>query len=487
MRSGFVWCCEPAQQFDPGILRHPILLLPQGFLLPRTLRGSTQSRICEQADTTLSCLAAKAKINKQQRREQEGVSAMQVVYERCCGLDIHKRSVVACLIVPGSSGQPTKEVKSFGTMTEDLLKLSDWLLSHTVMHVAMESTGVYWKPIYNLLEGQFDLLLVNPQHIKAVPGRKTDVRDCEWIADLLRHGLLAGSFVPDVEQRELRELTRYRTQLIRERASEVNRVQKTLEGANIKLSSVATDITGVSGRQMLQALIGGETDTQAMAQLAKGRMREKIPQLEAALYGRFGPHQRFMLAHQLAHIDFLDASIEELNREIEERMRPFQEELDLLMTIRGVGQRTAEVLVAEIGVDMERFPTSRHLASWAGMCPGNHESASKRKSGRTRKGNVWLRTALVEAAQAAGRCKEGYLCAQYRRILRSGGSNKAAVAVGHSILVIAYEMLKHRTTYNDLGTGYFDERDRQAKERRLIHSLERLGYKVSLEPLPSAA
>ncbi len=323
-----------------------------------------------------------------------------------------------------------------------------------------------------------------------MPGRKTDVRDCEWIADLLRHGLLQSSFVPDQPQRELRELTRYRTQLIRERASEVNRLQKVLEGANIKLSSVATDITGVSGRQIVQALIGGETDAQVMAQLAKGRMREKIPQLEAALKGRFGTHQRFMLAHQLAHIDFLDASIEELNTEIEERMRPFQEELDLLMTIRGVGkwgQRTAEVLVAETGVDMERFPTSRHLASWAGMCPGNHESAGKRKSGRTRKGNVWLRTALVEAAQAAGRCKEGYVSAQYRRIARSGGSNKAAVAIGHSILVIAYEMLKHRSTYNNLGSSYFDERDRQAKERRLIHGLERLGYKVSLEPLPSAA
>jgi transposase len=415
---------------------------------------------------------------------------MQVVYERCCGLDIHKRSVVACLIVPGSDGQPTKQVKSFGTMTDDLLQLSDWLLHTRVTHVAMESTGVLWKPIYNLLEGSFELLLVNPAHIKAVPGRKTDVRDCEWIADLLRHGLLAGSFVPDQEQRELRELTRYRTQLIRERASEVNRMHKTLEGANIKLSSVATDIMGVSGRQMLSALMEGQTDTELMAQLAKGRMREKIPQLQAALKGRFGPHQRFMLAQQLAHIDFLDASIEELNREIEERMRPFQEEVDLLMTIRGVGLRTAEVLIAEIGVDMERFPTSKHLASWAGMCPGNHESAGKRKSGKTRKGNVWLRTALVEAAQAAGRCKgsrDGYLSAQYRRISRSGGPNKAAVAVGHSILVIGYEMLKHRTPYNDLGAGYFDERDRQTKERRLIHGLERLGYKVSLEPLPSAA
>jgi len=412
---------------------------------------------------------------------------MQVVYERCCGLDIHKRTVVACIIVPGPDRQLHKEVRSFGTMTDDLLRLSDWLMANRVTHVAMESTGVLWKPIYNLLEGQFELLLVNPQHIKAVPGRKTDVRDCEWIADLLRHGLLASSFVPDVEQRELRELTRYRTQLIRERSSEVNRVQKVLEGANIKLSSVATDITGVSGRQILSALIEGQADARAMAELAKGRMRDKIPQLEQALKGRFRGHQRFMLAHQLAHIDFLDASIEELNREIKERLAPFGWALDLLMTMRGVGQRTAEVLVAEIGVDMERFPTHKHLASWAGMCPGNHESAGKRKSGRTRKGNVWLRTALVEAAQSAGRCKEGYLTAQYRRIARSGGTNKAAVAVGHSILVIAYEMLKHRTTYNDLGTNYFDERDRAAKERRLVRNLERLGYTVTLQPLSPAA
>jgi len=371
-------------------------------------------------------------------------------------------------------------------MTEDLLKLSDWLSANRVTHVAMESTGVYWKPVYNLLEGQFELLLVNAAHIKAVPGRKTDVRDCAWIADLLRHGLLTNSFVPDRPQRELRELTRYRTQLIRERASEVNRMQKVLEGANIKLASVATDITGVSGHQILQAIIGGETDPQLMAQLAKRRLREKIPELEAALRGKVGPHQRFMLAHQLAHIDFLDASIEELNTEIEERMAPFEWALDLLTTIRGVGQRTAQILIAEIGVDMNRFPTHRHLASWAGMCPGNNESAGKRRSGRTRKGNVWLRTALVEGAQAAARCKDGYLAAQYRRIARQGGSKKAAVAVGHSILVIVYEMLKHQTTYNDLGTNYFDERDRQAKERRLIHSLEQLGYRVSLEPVPAA-
>lgn len=422
---------------------------------------------------------------------------MQVVYERCCGLDIHKRSVVACLITPAtpSSGargnnastQANKEIKSFGTMTEELLSLSDWLLTNRVTHVAMESTGVYWKPIYNLLEGQFELLLANAAHIKAVPGRKTDVRDCEWIADLLRHGLLPTSFVPERPQRELRELTRYRTQLVRERASEVNRMQKTLEGANIKLSSVATDITGISARQMLQALIEGEIDTQVMAEMAKGRMREKIPQLQAALKGRFGAHQRFMVAHQLGHIDFLDGAIEELNQEIVERMRPFEWALELLVTIPGVGQRTAQVMVAEIGVEMKRFPTSRHLTSWAGMCPGNNESAGKRKSGRTRKANPWLRSMLVEAGQAAGRGKESYLSAQYHRISRRGGSKKAAVAVGHSILVIVYHMMIHQSTYNDLGANYFDERDHQARERRLVQSLERLGYKVSLEPVAPAA
>lgn len=421
------------------------------------------------------------------------MAGIQVVYERCCGLDIHKRTVVACMIVPGLGSGPDKqshthkEIKSFGTMTDELLTLSDWLCANRVTHVAMESTGVLWKPIYNLLEGSFELLLVNPQHIKAVPGRKTDVRDCEWIADLLRHGLLAGSFVPDQGQRELRELTRYRTQLIRERASEVNRLHKTLEGANIKLTSVATDIMGVSGRQILSALVEGQRDERAMAELAKGRMREKIPQLEGALKGRFRPHQRFMVAQQLAHIDFLDEAIEKVSTQIEERMAPFGWALDLLVTIRGVGQRTAEVIIAEIGVDMKRFPTSGHLASWAGMCPGNNESAGKRKSGRTRKGNVWLRTALVEAAQAAGRCKESYLSAQYHRIARRGGSNKAAVAVGHSILVIAYEMLMNRTTYQELGGNYFDERDRVGKERRLVRNLVRLGYKVSLEPLSSAA
>jgi transposase len=407
---------------------------------------------------------------------------MDVLFERCCGLDIHKRTVVACLITPRSPGTPTKEVRSFGTMTDELLQLADWLRAAGCTHVAMESTGVYWKPIWNLLEGQFDLLLVNARHVKAVPGRKTDVKDCEWLADLLRHGLLHGSFVPDRPQRELRELTRYRTSLVQERSAEVNRLQKTLEGANIKLGDVATDIMGLSSRQMLAALAAGQTDTKAMAQLAQGRLRDKLPALERALAGGTGPHQRFLLARQLAHIDFLDASIAEVSAEIAARLSPCAPELERLATIPGVGRRTAELLVAEIGTDMSRFPTAAHLASWAGMCPGNDESAGKRRSGKTRKGSPWLRSALIEAARAAGRSKGTYLATQYHRLAARRGTKRAAVAVGHTILLIVYRLLSEGDVYRDLGNRYFDERDRRATERRLIARLEGLGYKVSLDP-----
>jgi transposase len=407
---------------------------------------------------------------------------MDVLYERCCGLDIHKRTVVACVITPAPAGKPMQEVRSFGTMTDDLLHLADWLATNGVTHVAMESTGVYWKPVWNLLEDQFELLLVNARHVKAVPGRKTDAKDCEWLADLLRHGLLRGSFVPDRPQRELRELTRYRTSLVQERSAEVNRLQKTLEGANIKLGDVATDIMGLSRRQMLAALAGGETDAAAMAQLAQGRLRDKLPELERALAGRVGPHQRFLLARQRAHIDFLDAAIAEVSAEIAARLRPCDAELVRLATIPGVGRRTAEVLVAEIGTDMRRFPSAAHLASWAGMCPGNDESAGKRRSGKTRKGSPWLRSTLIEAARAAGRSKGTYLAAQYHRLAARRGTKRAAVAVGHTILVIAYRLLSEGDVYRDLGDRYFDERDRRAVERRLVARLEGLGYTVSLEP-----
>jgi len=346
---------------------------------------------------------------------------MDVVYERCCGLDIHKKIVVACLITPGPDRKPTKEIRSFGTMTADLLELSDWLLAAGCTHVAMESTGVFWKPIYNLLEDRFNLLLVNAQHIKRVPGRKTDVQDCEWIADLLQHGLLKGSFVPERAERELRELTRYRSSLVRERSAEVNRLQKTLEGANIKLASVLSDITGASARRLLAALLNGDTAAR-LDELVDPRLRDKLPELQRALAGQFGPHQRFLVAEQLAHIAELDARIERVSGEIGERLRPFDPQIALLDTIPGVGRWTAEVILAEIGTDMSRFPTVRHLVSWAGMCPGNNESAGKRKSGKMRKGSPWLRVALTEAAYAAGRGTT-YLSAQYHRLITRRGKS----------------------------------------------------------------
>ncbi len=413
---------------------------------------------------------------------------MEVVYPRCCGLDVHKRTVVACLIVPGSDGQPRKEIRTFETLTDDLLKLADWLGEQGVTHVAMEATGVYWKPVWNLLEGnELTLLLVNARHIKAVPGRKTDVRDCEWIADLLRHGLLRGSYVPDRPQRELRELTRYRTSLIRERTAEVNRLQKTLEGANIKLAAVASDVVGKSGREILAVLVEGVSEPSALAQFAKGRLREKIPQLTRALAGRFGAHQRFLIAQQLAHLEFLDEAIAQVSKEIAERMRPFAEEIARLDTIPGIDRRGAENVLAEIGTDLSRFPSADHLASWAGMVPGNDESAGKQRSGKTRKGDPWLRTALIQAAHAAGRTKSTYLGAQYRRLAARRGKKKAAVAVGHSILVIAYHLLRNKVTYEDLGPHYFDERDREGVKRRLVRRLEDLGYQVTVEPAPAAA
>ena len=412
---------------------------------------------------------------------------MDVVYERCCGLDVHKKAVVACLITPGGRGAARKEVRTFGTMTDDLLALGDWLAAAGCTHVAMESTGVYWKPIWNLLEGQVELLLVNAQHIKAVPGRKTDVQDSEWIADLLRHGLLRASFVPAREQRELRELTRYRASLVRERSREINRLQKTLEGANIKLAAVATDILGKSGHDILVASVGGTTDAATLANLARGKLRTKLPDLERALVGRFGAHQRVLVGHHLGHIDYLDAVIADLSAQIAERLRPFDDELERLDAITGLGRYTAEVIVAEIGTDMTRFPTDRHLASWAGLCPGNHESAGKRQTGKTRRGNRWLRTALVEAATGAGRARHTYLSAQYHRLASRRGKKKAAVAVAHSILVISYHPLKDGTDFHDLGGDYFDRRDTDALERRLVQRLEALGNKVNFEKIEHAA
>jgi transposase len=407
---------------------------------------------------------------------------MEVVYERCCGLDVHKETVVACVVVPGTGKHPHKEIRTFNTMTADLLELADWLTAQAVTHVALESTGVYWKAPWNILESSFTLLLVNAQHIKQVPGRKTDVRDCEWIADLLRHGLLRASFVPDLPQRELRELTRYRTTLIRERAAERNRIQKTLEGAGIKLGSVASDVLGASGRLMLEALVDGATDAASMAVLAKGQLRAKLPQLQRALTGKVGAHQRFLLAHQLAHLDGLDELIDQLSQEIAERLSPVHDKIERLDAISGVGQRTIEVFLAEIGTDVVRFPSAAHLSSWVGICPGNNESAGKRKSGKTGKGDVWLRAALLEAAQAASRTKDTYLASQYQHLAARRGKKKAIVAVAHSILRIVWHLLSHDCDYVDLGSRYLEERDRQQIQRRLVRRLEDFGFTVTLQP-----
>lgn len=412
---------------------------------------------------------------------------MQLVYERCAGLDIHKNSVVACVMISTSAEEGYKEVRSFSTITDSLLELSDWLSGFGVSHVAMEATGVYWKPIWNLLEGTFELLLVNAQHIKAVPGRKTDVKDAEWIADLLRHGLLRASFVPDKPQRELREITRYRTSLVRERASEVNRLAKTLEGANIKLGSVVSNITGASARAMLDRLITGESDPEVLAKLARGRLKDKLPQLEQALKGKISAHQRFLLAKQLEHIDFLDKAIDAVSQEVGERLRPFDEDIDRLDTIPGVGRRVGEVIKAELGNDMGRFPTAKHAAAWAGLAPGNNESAGKRKSGKTRKGSAVLRATLVEAAQGAARTKDTFLSAQYHRIAARRGHKKAIVAVAHSILIIAYRILSDNVPYRELGSAFYDQRDRQRLESRLIRRLEKLGNKVIIKPAAPAA
>jgi transposase len=412
---------------------------------------------------------------------------MEVVHERCCGLDVHAKTVVACLIVPGPDGKPSKTVRTFGTMTDDLIRLRDWLLEAQCSIVAMESTGVYWKPICNLLEGSLEVMVVNAQHIKQVPGRKTDVRDCEWIADLLRHGLLTASFIPDRAQRELRELTRYRTSLIRERSAELNRLKKVLEGANIKLAAVTTNLMGTSARAMLAALVAGSEDPETMADLARGRLRSKIPQLERALAGQMGAHQRFLVAEQLAHIDALDEQIDRVSAEIAERLRPFEQAITLLDTIPGIARRGAEILIAEIGVDMGRFPRAGHLASWAGMVPGNNESAGKRRSGKTTKGSPWLRELLVEAAHAAGQTKNTYLGAQYRRLAGRKGSRRAAVAVGHSILVIVYHVLLLQEPYHELGADYLERRNRQAQERRLIRQAQALGFALTRLPDQPAA
>jgi transposase len=412
---------------------------------------------------------------------------MEIVHERCCGLDVHKRIVVASIRIHNAEGGAQMDTKTFSTMSFDLLILRDWLAAHSVTHVAMESTGVYWKPIYNLLEDQFNVVLVNAHHIKALPGRKTDVKSSEWIADLLAHGLVKGSFIPPEPIRDLRDLTRYRKSLIDERIREVNRLHKLLESANIKLASVATNVMGISGKDMMHALLGGQADPEILAELARGRLRKKIPALEKALEGRFRPHHRFMLKTILAHVDFLDESIATVSEEVVNRLDPFVQIIKLLRTIPGVELKTAEVIISEIGTDMSRFPSASHLASWAGLCPGNNESAGKRKTGKTRKGDQWLRRALVEVAWAASRTKDTYLSSQYHRLVARRGKKKAIVAVAHSILVSIYHILVNTLPYQDLGANYLDKLNETNIKRYHVRRLEELGYQVSIVPLEQAA
>lgn len=413
---------------------------------------------------------------------------MEKIVERCAGLDVHKASVTACVRAPGEAGETHQEIREFSATTRGLLQLRDWLASFEVTLVGMEATGVYWKPVYYMLEDDFECWLLNAWHLKNVPGRKTDVKDAEWICQLVEHGLVRPSFVPPKEIRELRNLTRYRRAQIEERTREVQRLDKVLQDAGIKLSSVATRVLGASGRAMLDALVEGTTDPQILAELARGRLRSKLPVLKEAMEGRFSAHHGLMVGRILAHIDYLDESIAELSAEIERVIAPFSDKVDLLDTIPGVDRRTAEVLIAEIGVDMGRFPTHRHLASWAGMCPGNDQSAGKRRSGKTRKGSKWLRSALTESAHAAARSKGTYLSAHYTRLRGKRGSKKAAVAVGHSILVIAYHLLQRDEPYRELGEDYFDRRRSEEDYRkRLVRQLEKLGHKVVLESLPQPA
>lgn len=408
---------------------------------------------------------------------------MEQLIERVCALDVHKGSIAACVRVPGQDGGRAQHVRSFGTTAAELMGLRDWLTAHGVTHVAMESTGVYWKPVYYVLEDAFTCLLVNAAHVKQVPGRKTDVQDCVWLAQLLEHGLLRGSFVPPTPIRELRDLTRYRAALSQERAREVNRLHKFLEDAGIKLATVASDILGASGRAMLEALVQGTTDPAVLAELARGRLRTKLPALRAALAGRFRPHHAFLVSQLLAHIDYVDETIATLSAEVAERLRPFVTERDHLDTIPGVAVRTAEVLIAELGVDMRWFRTDRHLASWTGLCPGNNESAGKHRSGKTRKGNRWLRRALIEAALGAIRAEDTALAARYRRVMRHRGHKKAIVAVAHAILRMAYGVLATGRPYEEPGPDYFDRRHAARATRNAVRLLERQGYRVTLEPV----
>ncbi len=410
---------------------------------------------------------------------------MQVLYERCAGLDVHKKTVVACLMITLLNGQVSKQVRTFATTTAGLLALADWLESHEVTHVAIESTGVYWRPVFNILEATCTVILVNAQHIKAVPGRKTDVRDSEWLADLLRHGLLKASFIPPQPIRDLRDLVRYRKTLVYERSQEVNRLHKLLETANVKLTSVVSDVMGKSGHAMLEALLAGQSDPEALAQLARGSLRGKLPQLREALEGRVDAHHRVLLGHLLEHIAFLEKSLHRLTVEIEQRLAPYEQAIERIVQIPGLQRLTVSTIVAEIGDDMSRFPSERHISSWAGVAPGNKQSGGKRLHAPTTKGNTRLRAALAEAVWAISHTKDNYLSAQYHRLARRLGKKKAIVAVSHTVLIIIYHMLREQTDYRDLGATYFETRDKEHLRSSAVRRLESLGYTVTLEEVPA--
>jgi transposase len=405
---------------------------------------------------------------------------MELLHPHCAGLDVHKETVVAC-IRHMADGKVTTDVKTFKTTTQELMELSDWLSSQGVTHIAMEATGVYWKPVWHILsDGEFGLVLANAAHVKNVPGRKTDVNDATWLADLMAHGLIRASFVPDEPTQQMRDLLRTRKQFVRERSSHTQRIQKTLEDANIKLDSVITDIVGLSGRRMIEALIAGQTDPEPLAALAHGRIHATKAELEAALRGRVTAHHRFMLRIHLNHLDALNTTIAEIDKEVDGNVEPFRVAIEMLTTIPGVSSLAAEVMVSEIGIDMSRFKTEGHLISWAGLCPKNDESAGKRRSNRMKKGAPWLKTTLIQCAWAASRTKGSYLQAQYLRIRSRRGPKKAVGAVAASILTAAYHMLKDGTLYQDLGANHFDNRDKGKQALRLVNRLQSLGFAVQI-------
>ncbi len=408
---------------------------------------------------------------------------MEVLHAHCAGLDVHKETVVAC-VRHMTDGKVATAVKTFNTTTQDLLALSDWLSSEAATHVAMEATGVYWKPVWNILsDGEFELVLGNAAHIKNVPGRKTDVKDAVWLADLMAHGLVRGSFVPDQTTQEMRDLLRTRKQLVRERVSHVQRIQKTLECANIKLDSVVSDIVGVSGRRMIEALIDGKTDPKELAGLADGRLRATSAELEAALRGRVTAHHRFMLKLHRDQIDSLDEAIARIDKEVNDNDKSFRAAVALLKSVPGVSSLSAEVILSEIGIAMDRFATAGHLVSWAGLCPKNDESAGKRRSTRMRDGDPWLKTVLIQCAWSAARSKGTYLQAQYFRIRTRRGAKKAICAVAASMLTTIYHMLKNGTYYQDPGPDYFDKRNKDKQANKLVNRLQNLGFIVQLEPV----